>query len=163
MADAKRYQVVSACVLLPVRTADGGDVFNTLYRPATFLADPDNHRVKHNVDSGYIVEIGENAVGGVDAAGAPMVDDERHDGEEPGTPVALNDPGTVNEAAHRAAGRTSDGGADKADADRADAPRRGRPSADEKKTLVEQAVKAGMSRAEAEKASVADLRAALGK
>lgn len=75
---------------------------------------------------------------------------------DPERDAILRDPGLVNEAAHKAAARTADG-----DTDKADAPRRGRPSADEKAKLVEQAVAVGMDRGEAEKASVADLRAAL--
>lgn len=155
MAENKRYQVVSAAVVVPVAT-DDGVVTHTLYRGQVFDGDPNNVRVKHNVDSEYIVEIGAKAVAGWDASGTPLVDDKPTVGDgNPGDPVALNDPGRTNEFEHRKAVEALD----------ADSPARraGRPSNADKKALVEQAVKAGMDRGEAEKASVADLRAALNK
>lgn len=154
MADSKRYQVVSAAVVVPVMTDDGVMMY-TLYRPAVFNGDPDNVRIKHNVDSGYIVELDAKAVAGVDASGTPLVDDKPTVGDgNPGDPVELNDPGTVNAVEHQKA-------VDATEADREASRRGGRPSNAEKKALVDQAVKAGMDRGEAEKASTADLRAAL--
>ncbi len=154
MADKKRYQVVKASALVPVETDEGVQLF-TLYLGATFQADPTNERIRHNVDSEYIVELGDKAVAGVDGSGTPLVDDRPTVGDgNPGDPVELNDPGRTNDVEHRKA-------VEAADADRDAARRAGRPSNAEKKALVEQAVKAGMDRGEAEKASVADLRAAL--
>jgi hypothetical protein len=165
MADKTRYQVVSAAVVVPVETDDGVMMY-TLYRPAVFTADPDNERIRYNVDSGYIVELGDKAVAGVDAAGTPLVDDKPTVGDgNPGDPVALNDPGTVNEVEHR---KAVDATAADAESRRGEGRRPGRPSnadraAAEKADLVAAAVRAGMDRSEAEKASVADLRAALKK
>jgi len=97
MADKKRYQVLSACVIVPVVTNDGTEMIQTVYSPGSFEADPQHPRIVHNVDSGYIAEIGEKAATGTDAAGAVMLDDKRVDGADPGAPVVLNDPGVVNE------------------------------------------------------------------
>lgn len=109
MADTKRYQVVAACAVLPAAAADGSAPIQTLYRGAVLEADPDHFRVKHNADSGYIVEIGANATPGVDAAGTPLVDDKPTVGDgNPGDPVVLNDPGVVNEAAHAAVAASAD-------------------------------------------------------
>lgn len=132
MADQTRYQVVSACVIVPIQE-DTGTVMHTLYRGAVFSADPTNYKVAHNADTGYIVALA------TDAASTDAAD----------TPPAAAEP-TVDE------GDPEDAKAE------AKAPR-GRPSADEKAKLVDQAVAAGMSKIEAEKASVADLRSALAK
>jgi hypothetical protein len=93
MADTKRYQVVSAAVIVPVDRGDG-PVIHTLYRGMVFDGDPTNMRVAHNAESGYIVEIGADAVAGVDAAGTPLVDDKPTVGDgNPGDPVADIRPG----------------------------------------------------------------------
>jgi hypothetical protein len=96
MADSKRYQVISACAIVPVLTADG-EQLHTLFNPAVFEADPDHYRIVHNVASGYIAEIGAKSQPGVDGAGVAVVDGKRTDGADFGTPVTLNDPGRVNE------------------------------------------------------------------
>lgn len=97
----KRYQVISAAVVVPVEGNDGV-VMHTLYRGMVFDGNPDNVRVKHNADSGYIAEIGADAVAGVDNSGTPLVDDKPTVGDgNPGDPVALNDPGVVNDEAHQ--------------------------------------------------------------
>lgn len=100
MADKKRYQVLSPCVIVPTVAQDGNEYLTTIYAPGVFEADPDNVRVKHNLDSKYIQEIDAKAVAGSDASGAVMLDDQRVDGANPGAPVVLNDPGVVNERAH---------------------------------------------------------------
>lgn len=178
MADSKRYQVVIACVVVPVKGVDGATTLQTLYRGATFEGDPDNYRVAHNLESGYIAELGKDAAAGMDAHGTPLVDDKPVVGDgEAGDPVVTNDPGVVNEQtpqngrvsevegdgaqARRRPGRPSN--ADKAARDKANAEKSGDRSGDEHSRLVDDAVKAGMDRGEAEKASVADLKAALNK
>lgn len=168
MADKKRYQVVSAAVIVPVAT-DDGPIVHTLYRGSTFEGDPDNVRIAHNVDSGYIVELGGNAVAGVDAAGTPLVDDKPTVGDgNPGDPVFNPDPGLTNEFEHRKA-------VDAQAADRSQLDADGRWAAAEAKLPDGQkpdgrasedvwrvyAVRQGMDRAEVEKASKADLQAAL--
>jgi hypothetical protein len=97
MADTKRYQVVSACAIVPVMTHDG-EYLQTLYAGAGFDANPNHPRVAHNVESGYIAEVGAKAALGTDTAGVPMADDKRTAADgEPSEPVDLNDPGVVNE------------------------------------------------------------------
>lgn len=101
----KRYQVLSAAVVVPVATADG-TVLQTLYRGSVLEADPTDLKVKHNADAGYITEIGEKAVAGVDNSGTPLVDDKPTVGDgNPGDPAALNDPGVVNDEAHQVSAR----------------------------------------------------------
>lgn len=154
MADKKRYQVVAACAILPVESVDG-PVIRTLYAGAVFDGDPNNVRVAHNVDSGYVVALDRDAVPGVDAAGTPLVDDRPTVGDgNAGDPVSLNDPGVVNAVEHQKA-------VDATRAAEAEARKGGRPSNADKAKLVDQAVAAGMDHREAEKASVAELRAAL--
>jgi hypothetical protein len=97
MADKKRYQVLSACVVVPIINTDGAEYLTTVYPPGTFEADPDHPRIAHNVEAGYIAELGGKAAAGVDASGAVMLDNKRVDGEDAGSPVVLNDPGVVNE------------------------------------------------------------------
>lgn len=177
MSDSKRYQVVSACALIPVVEFDGSTVIKTLYRGMVFDAAPGNVRVKHNAESGYVVEIGADAVAGTDAAGEPLVDDQRTTGDgEPGDPVTLFDPGTVNEAAHRAAAEPAvqstpddpeaQAAAEveaKREAARAKLPTDGTAPHHNAGEDVwrEYAVSRGMDRAEVEKASKDDLKAAL--
>lgn len=98
MADKLRYQVHSACVLVPAITSDGEQLY-TLYTGAVFEANPQNPRIVHNVESGYIAELGAKATAGVDGAGVAVADDKRADGTQVGAPVALNDPGVVNDQA----------------------------------------------------------------
>lgn len=97
MADTKRYQVISACVIVPTRGNDGNEYLSTIYAPGVFDADPQHPRIAHNLESGYITELGAKAAAGTDASGAVMTDNQRADGAEPGSPVVLNDPGVVNE------------------------------------------------------------------
>jgi hypothetical protein len=98
MDDKKQYQVQSACVVVPAITSDG-EQLHTLFTGAVFQANPQHPRIVHNVDSGYIAELGAKATPGVDGAGVAVVDNKRPDGTEVGAPVELNDPGVVNEAA----------------------------------------------------------------
>lgn len=106
MADLKRYQVISACALIPVTEPGGTTVIRTLYRGHVFDADPADLKVAHNAESGYIAEIGAKAVAGVDNSGTPLVDDKPTvGGGNPGDPVALNDPGVVNDEAHQVAAK----------------------------------------------------------
>jgi hypothetical protein len=156
LSNLKRYQVASACVLIPVAGADGLPVISTLYRGSVFEADPDNVRVVHNVDSRYIVEIDADATPGVDVVGEPPVENERAVGDgaasDPPPPGDGSRPGqaATDVEAKRAAARAklpTDGSAPD-----------GRLGQD---VWVEYAVSKGMDRAEAEKASKADLVAAL--
>lgn len=96
MDDKKTYQVQSACVIVPI-VSNGDTYLQTIYAGGVFEADPDNDRIIHNAESGYILELGAKATPGVDGAGVPVVDNKRADGSETGSPVELNDPGTVNE------------------------------------------------------------------
>lgn len=99
MADKKRYQVLTACVIVPTVNTDGAEYLTTLYAPAVFESDPDHARIQHNVEYGYIQELGAKSTSGVDASGAVMTDNKRVDGEYAGAPVVQNDPGVVNEEA----------------------------------------------------------------
>lgn len=94
----KTFQVQSACVLVPIVTTEGS-FLQTLYAGSVFEADATDRRIVHNADSGYILELGAKATPGVDGAGVPVVNDKRADGTDAGAPVALNDPGVVNEQA----------------------------------------------------------------
>lgn len=147
MADKKRYVVASACVIVPVTNNDGNEYLQTLFPPASFEADPDHPRIAHNAESGYIVEVGADVVAGVDAAGVPIVGDERPDGSDVGSPVELNDPGVVNEqqqARSAAAAKLPEDGT---------APD-GRAGKD---VWVEYLVRKGYDRAEVEKQDKAEL------
>lgn len=90
--NTKRYQVISACVLVPVRSPDGQQVLQTLYRGVPFDANSEDRRIVHNVESGYIVEVAPTATVGVDAAGTPLSDDHptANDGD-PGDPVGADE------------------------------------------------------------------------
>jgi hypothetical protein len=165
MADTKRYQVVSAAVIVPVDRGDG-PVIHTLYRGMVFDGDPTNTRVAHNAESGYIVEIGADAVAGVDAAGTPLVDDKPTVGDgNPGDPVPMFDPGVVNEQAHQpVVAAKPDTGADvdaKRQAAAAKLPADG--SAPDGRAAhevwVEYAVRKGYDRETVEKSSKDDIRA----
>jgi hypothetical protein len=166
-SDTKRYQVVSAAVIVPVDRGDG-PVIHTLYRGMVFDGDPTNVRVAHNAESGYIVEIGADAVAGVDAAGTPLVDDKPTVGDgNPGDPVPTFDPGVVNEQAHRAVAQAGDeqAKADAVEAKRAAAAAKlpadgsapdGRAATE---VWVEYAVRQGYDRETVEKSSKDDIRA----
>lgn len=108
MADTKRYQVVAACAILPVTPPGGTTTVQTLYRGSVIEGDPEDIRVKHNAESGYIVEIDAKATPGVDGSGTPLVDDKPTVGDgNPGDPTTTNDPGVVNQAAHDTAGEVT--------------------------------------------------------
>lgn len=92
----------------------------------------DAPELQHNLDAGLVEQVGSAAEAG------------------------LNADGEVGEAQPKDDTVTAD-----ASAEGRQVRRGGRPSAAEKADLVDQAVAAGMDRAEAEKASVADLRSAL--
>lgn len=146
MADSKRYQVLTACVVVPAITSDGEQI-HTVYQSGVFEANPAHYRIVHNVESGYILELGAKAVPGVDGAGVPVVDDKRADGTDTGAPVELNDPGVVNEeqqARSSAAAKLPEDGS---------APD-GRAGKD---VWVEYLVRKGYDRGEAEKQDKAEL------
>jgi hypothetical protein len=154
----KRYQVVAACALVPVVDISGTHL-ETLHRGATFEADPEHYRIKHNAESGYIVELGRDETAGVDATGVPLVNEERRDGSEPGSPVDVNPvvaPPVGDEEKSADADKRRAEAKAKLPAD-GSAPD-GRASKD---VWVEYAVSKGMDRDEAEKADKADLVAAL--
>jgi hypothetical protein len=158
-----RYQVIIACALIPIIEANGAQVVHTLYKGHTFVADPDNERVKHNADSGYIVEIAKNADAGVDTWGTPLVDNKPTVGDgNPGDPVTLNDPGITNDVAHKAAAKAAK--AEAAKAAKADDVKP-KPvlslSASDIDALRKRAIASGMSPTEVAKASPEDLTAAL--
>lgn len=171
---SKRYQVITACVLVPVIDATtGAQIVHTLYKGHTFVADPANERIKHNADSGYIVEIPKDADAGTDTWGTPLVDDKPTVGDgNPGDPIAPNDPGITNDVAHKAAAKAAKAEA----AEAAKTPKTetgktaktddGQPpklalSPSDVDALRKRAIAAGMSPAEVAKASPEDLTAAL--
>lgn len=164
MSELKRYQVQSACAVVPVINTDG-EITRTLYRGATFEANPGNVRIAHNAASGYITVVGAEAAAGVDASGTPIVDDKPTTGDgNPGDVVLQNDPGTVNEDAHRAVAVARDeaevrraAARDKLATLKGSAPD-GRAAED---VWVEYAVSKGLDRAEAEKAGKDELRKTL--
>lgn len=163
-SNSKRYQVITACVLAPIINPNtGAQVVHTLYKGHTFVADPDNERIKHNADSGYIVEIPEDAAAGVDTWGTPQVDDKPTVGPgNPGDPIAPNDPGITNDVAHKAAAKAAKAEAEAAaKAAKTDAKPKPALSASDVDALRKRAIAAGMSPAEVAKASPEDLTAAL--
>lgn len=180
MGDSKK-QLRGRAPLTILRGANG--VHMHVY--ATQLVDPavgDGDEVKRLVDEGFLEWVVRDASGWkraedsdagsagdmVTVASAAISDPD----QEPS--ARATDPGLVNAGAHRAAGTRgrSDAEQDTGKDDGEKTARRpGRPSnaekaerdKAEKADLVEQAVKAGMDRGEAEKASAADLKAALNR
>lgn len=138
MAETNRYRVVSACVVVPVISA-AGPIMHTLYTGHVFDADPQHYRIRHNVDSGYIEEIG---------AGTAAADGE--DGP-PSAPDPAVEPGVAAEVEEKRAAARAKLPADGSVPD-------GRLGQD---VWVEYAVLKGMDRTEAEKAVKSDLVNAL--
>jgi hypothetical protein len=135
----KRYQVVSAAVMVTV-TYVTGPVLTTLYKGNVFTGDPDtDHRVKANLESGYIVELDNDELGGVDANGDAVVTDA--DGKVLDVPNPTPTTTVVDDSVP--APLPADGTPPPVNASKA--------------TWVEYAVKSGRDRAEAEKATKADL------